>query len=134
MNIVQTRNKRIAVIFLLFILLWAGLVDPDKVNITTCLFLEKTGHPCPTCGMSRSFYATFHLDFQEAFQFHTLGPVLYLFLLIVFLKFFVELTNGRKIQLGLNSGYPYHLFYIFVFLLILNWLYMLFYTIGKDNL
>jgi len=134
MTTVQTRNRLVVAILLLFVLLWAGLVDPDKGNITTCLFLEKTGHPCPTCGMSRSFYASFHLDLDKAFQFHILGPPLYLFLLIVFFKFSIELTAGRKIQLGLNSRYLYLLLYIFAFLLILNWLYMLFYTIGEDKL
>jgi hypothetical protein len=129
-NTVQIRNKLVAAVVLLFVLLWAGLVDPDKGNVTTCLFLEKTGYPCPTCGMSRSFYATFHLDLQEAFQFHILGPILYLSLLGVFFRFSVELTSGRKIQLGLNKLNLYHLCYIFALLLMLNWLYVLIYTIG----
>jgi hypothetical protein len=127
-NTVQTRNRLVAAVLLLVVLLWAGLVDPNKGYVSTCLFLEETGHPCPTCGMSRSFYATFNLDFPEAFKFHLLGPVLYLILLIVFFKFSVELTSGRKIQLGLNSRNLIHLCYIFALLMMLNWLYVLLYS------
>ena len=120
-----------AAVLLLFVLLWAGLVDPDKGNLTTCIFLEKTGYPCPTCGMSRSFYATSHFNFQEAFQFHHLGPVLYLFLLIAFVKFSWELLRGRVIQLGRKSQYLYYLFYIFTSLMMLRWFYLLFNTKGN---
>ena len=129
MDKIQTRNRLVAIVALLFVLLWAGLVDPDTGNLTTCFFLKKTGYPCPTCGMSRSFYATFHLKFQEAFQFHHLGPVLFLFLFIALIKFSWELIRGRIIQLGLKSQYLYYLFYFFASLMMLNWFYTLFRTI-----
>jgi hypothetical protein len=75
--------------------------------------------------MSRSFYATFHLDLQQAFQFHILGPLLYLTMLLVFFKFSIEIIGGRKTQLGKTLNLN-HLCYIFALFLMLNWLYVLF--------
>ena len=131
MDKIQTRNRLVAIVVLIFVLLWAGLVEPDKGILTNCFFLEKTGHPCPTCGMSRSFYATFHFDFQDAFQFHLLGPVLYLILLIAFVKFSWEVIINRVIQSRLMSRYLNYLFFIFVLVMILNWIYMLLNTTVK---
>ena len=130
MNKIQFRNRLVAVVALLFILLWTGLVNPDEGDLFSCFFLEKTGYPCPTCGITRSFYATTHLNFQEAFQFHHLGPVLYLILLIVFVIFSWELSRRKVIHLGLKSQYLYYLLYIFATLMIVRWFYVLYTTAG----
>jgi hypothetical protein len=130
LNKVQIRNRLVAIGALLFILLWAGLVDPDRADLFTCFFLEKTGYPCPTCGMSRSFYETFHFNFQKAFQFHHLGPVLVLILLIVLIKFSWEIWRQRIIQVGLKSQYLYYLLYVFGSLMMLRWVYVLYTTTG----
>lgn len=48
-----------------------------------CLFRAVTGVPCPSCGMTRAWFAAAQLDFQSAFQYHPLfllAPVLLLFL------------------------------------------------------
>src|SRR2546423_8918681 len=42
-----------------------------------CLFLTITGHPCLTCGATRSAIAFFHLDFWSAWKWN---PLVFLFL------------------------------------------------------
>jgi hypothetical protein len=128
---IQTRNRLAAIIALLVVLFWAGMVDPEEGIITNCFFLKKTGYPCPTCGMSRSIYTTFHFNFQDAFHYHHLGPVLVLMLLIVLAKFSWELLRGKEIQIGLKSQYIFYLFYIFASLMMLRWFYVLFTSRGN---
>ena len=131
MDKIQTRNRLAAIVALIFVLLWAGLADPDQGLLTDCFFLDKTGYPCPTCGMSRSFYSTLHFHFQDAFHFHHLGPVLVFILLIVLFKFSWELLRGREIQMGLKLQYIYYLLYLFASLMMLRWFYVLFTGAGR---
>ncbi len=42
-----------------------------------CLFHHLTGLPCLLCGMTRSFAATAHGRWEEAFRMHLLGPPLF---------------------------------------------------------
>lgn len=42
-----------------------------------CLFRRLTGLPCPACGLTRSFVATAHGQFDLAFAQHLFGPLLF---------------------------------------------------------
>src|SRR6266404_6797744 len=42
-----------------------------------CIFLSVTGHPCATCGATRSAIAFFHADFWSAWKWN---PLVFLFL------------------------------------------------------
>src|SRR5216110_1369881 len=42
-----------------------------------CMFLAVTGHPCLTCGATRSTIAFFHADFWSAWKWN---PLVFLFL------------------------------------------------------
>lgn len=48
---------------------WASLPD-------LCWFHRLSGRPCPSCGLTRSWAALLHGDFEAAFHFHALGPLL----------------------------------------------------------
>jgi hypothetical protein len=43
-----------------------------------CTFKATTGHPCPGCGLTRSFVCLGHGDLSESVRFHPLGPMLFL--------------------------------------------------------
>ncbi len=47
-----------------------------------CLTQQITGRDCPSCGLTRSFVALGHADFQAAWRYHRIGPLLYL--LVIF--------------------------------------------------
>src|SRR3954453_19408279 len=42
-----------------------------------CPFRHITGHPCPTCGLTRSGVAFLHGDFGASFHAHPFGPLLF---------------------------------------------------------
>ncbi|MFQ5788291.1 MAG: DUF2752 domain-containing protein, partial [Thermodesulfobacteriota bacterium] len=47
-----------------------------------CPFKEITGLDCPTCGLTRSFIAISHMQFERAWHFNRMGIFLYIYLLI----------------------------------------------------
>src|SRR5438105_3419877 len=58
---------------LAFAALWFAL----RLPWPHCLFLTITGHPCVTCGATRSAIAFFHFDFWSAWKWN---PLVFLFL------------------------------------------------------
>ena len=56
-----------------------ALVEEGPV---VCLFRRITGHPCPGCGLTRSFVAMADLRLGEAFAHHVFGPLVFLGLLV----------------------------------------------------
>jgi len=53
---------------------------------TICGFKNLTGLPCPGCGLTHSFCALTHGDVSGAFAFNLLGPVLYLALIVLWIR------------------------------------------------
>ena len=115
-------NKIIGGFVILAVLLFSALINPIKVGLFTCAFHEKTGYNCPTCGLSRSFHAISHLNIQESFKFHPLGPIVYLVLLFLLVKFAFEILSRTEIQIKLNSIITRMFFIILMTLWISLWL------------
>ena len=61
-------------------LAYAWLITHTGLRVP-CLFLILTGHPCPTCGVSRMFLSLMRLDFAAAFRFN---PVIFCLLPVAF--------------------------------------------------
>ena len=87
---------------LLMIFLLSIFINPDKVTFLSCLFRETTGQPCPTCGLSHSFYAISHLRLWDSVQYHLMGPIIFLSLIFIFSKFALEIITGKEIQIRVN--------------------------------
>jgi hypothetical protein len=70
---------------LLIVLALARWVDPDpsgmgthvQLGLPPCGFLELTGLPCPTCGLTTSFAHMARLQFTAALSAHWIGPPLF---------------------------------------------------------
>ena len=60
-----------------------------------CVLWRTTHMPCPTCGITRSFYAMGHGAPGEAVAFHPLGPVLYAILGVVMVRSAGVALRGR---------------------------------------
>ena len=78
-------------------------LNPLKYDLNKCGFKEMTGYSCPSCGMTRSFYSLSHGQIMEAFSYHLLGPVIYLFLISLTVKLGYEATTGKKIKIYVSS-------------------------------
>ena len=122
LSAIDLRIRLIFTIFLMIILLFPFLTDPGNVSLLSCKFHELTGYSCPTCGMSRSFYAFTHFHFLESLKFHMFGPLVYLILLIFFLKTVIELISGTAVKTGFSKKVLKMSLLGFFFLWTLFWL------------
>src|SRR5438132_2074948 len=92
-----------------------------------CLFLAVTGHPCVTCGATRSAIAFFHADFWRAWKWN---PLVFLFLsglsifdAYAFAVLVVRAPRLRIVQITPSEKSSLRL--LAVILLLSNWIYLL---------
>jgi hypothetical protein len=66
---------------------------------TICGFKNLTGLPCPGCGLTHSFCALTQGDIAGAFAFNLLGPLLYLALIVLWIRsMFVLLDRTEMVR------------------------------------
>lgn len=92
-----------------------------------CTFLAVTGHPCVTCGATRSAIAFFHADFWSAWKWN---PLIFLFLsgLSIFDAYAFAVLVFRAPRLRIVQFTPTQkivLRFLAVILLLSNWIYLL---------
>lgn len=92
-----------------------------------CIFLSVTGHPCATCGATRSAIAFFHADFWSAWKWN---PLVFLFLsgLSIFdaYAFAVLVTHAPRLRIvQFTPAQKIVLRLLAVILLLSNWIYLL---------
>jgi len=115
-------HKAIWASALLAIFLISIFFNPEKLSFLTCFFRRATGHSCLTCGLSRSFYAIAHLHLQESFKSHLMGPIIYLAMMFLFLKFSFETVTRKEIQIRVTPGLKRISLTIFLCLWISFWI------------
>jgi Protein of unknown function (DUF2752) len=98
-----------------------------------CLFHAITGHPCVTCGATRSAIAFFHADLSTAWKWNPLVFVTLCTLSIFDAYAFVALvTRGRRLRIvQLTAREKNFIRVAAIALLAINWLYLL---IANPNL
>src|SRR5437879_5768347 len=98
-----------------------------KLPWPTCLFHALTGHPCLTCGATRSAVAFFHAQFLAALRWNPLAFVFYcalsIFNLYALAVIVVRAPRVRIAQLTASEGKFIRGFVIALF--VLNWVYLL---------
>jgi hypothetical protein len=92
-----------------------------------CIFLSITGHPCMTCGATRSAIAFFHLDFVRAWKWN---PLVFSFLcgLSIFnaYAFAVLVTRAPRLRIVQFSQVEKNSVRLAVIVALLsNWIYLL---------
>jgi len=97
-------NRIVFAAGIVIVVILSIFISPNRLTFSTCLFHDLTGHSCPTCGLTRSFYAVAHFKIADAISFHRMGPVLYLILLLLLLKFISELILKKAITIRLTPG------------------------------
>ena len=81
-----------------------------------CLFNRIINYPCPGCGLTRSVYSFFHGNFNDAYTFHHIGPIISI--LFIVWSFDIYLNNNSFWNKFLRSSQT-----IVVILLIGVWIY-----------
>jgi uncharacterized protein DUF2752 len=76
----------LALVFLMSFLYEPAPVGPDRQYFTLCAFKNFTGLPCPGCGLTHSFCAIGKADLGQALSFNLLGPPLFLFAALMWLR------------------------------------------------
>ena len=103
----DVKRKNRYFLFLLFsaILAAAFLIDPYQVDFISCYFLNITGYPCPTCGISRSLFNAAHFRMLESFFYHPFGPLLFVSITLLTLKAGAELITEKELILSVKSSF-----------------------------
>jgi len=113
----KTNNLFLAVFFSVLLILTL-FIDPREVSLLSCPFKSTTGYNCPTCGMSRSFYAFAHFNLSDAFDYHLFGPLLYLAIVVLLIKSATEIVLNKKFIVTL----PAKILRIFFIIIATGWL------------
>jgi hypothetical protein len=66
-------------------------------NVPTCLIREKTGRPCPTCGLTHSIVALYNGNFELSQRYNPLGIIFILIVAVELLLRIVPIINTNKI-------------------------------------
>src|SRR6478672_9210473 len=92
-----------------------------------CVFLAATGHPCLTCGATRSAIAFFHAHFLVAFQWNPLAFLFYCALSIFNLyALAVIVTRAPLVRIAeLTASERKFIRGAIIALFALNWIYVL---------
>lgn len=92
--------------FTITLIMTPGLeVSPLGLDLPVLIFcplLLITGIPCLMCGITRSFLAMGGFDVSGAFVFHPLGPVLYMFLVLLLAISVYSLVARKRVRLTVN--------------------------------
>jgi len=98
-------SNRIFFLFSLMIIMFISVfLKPEYTVLPACYFRKITGFSCPTCGLSRSFFAISHLHFKDSFGYHLMGPIIFVIMLLLILKFSVEFISGREVQINVKGA------------------------------
>lgn len=69
-----------------------------------CLIKQSIGIYCPTCGVTRSFYSIFNLDFISAIKYNILGIPLFIFFALSFVTILKDIIlNEDKFLSNMNK-------------------------------
>ncbi|MBI9060582.1 MAG: DUF2752 domain-containing protein [Marinilabiliaceae bacterium] len=94
-----------------------------EVTFSLCPIKQLTGFPCPGCGMGRSTFELLHGHLWTAFQWHPLGPVFHLFIIIAELWLIRDILNNRNsFYRLLKQRWPNTILFPFLGILLIIWI------------
>ncbi|MBN2337628.1 MAG: DUF2752 domain-containing protein [Acidobacteria bacterium] len=75
-----------------------AVVPPGKLPLPPCAFYEWTGHGCLTCGMTRSLGALARGEWIAAIQYHLMGPLVLIGMVLALAALSFEAIGGRAFR------------------------------------
>jgi hypothetical protein len=76
---------------------------PGGNYYTICGFKNLTGLPCPGCGLTHSFCSLGKGHFAAGFEYNTLGPVLFLYAILLFARSAFVLVRFDRAAFSLDK-------------------------------
>jgi hypothetical protein len=98
------------------------ILPPSGLGISTCVFRNTFGIPCPGCGLTRSFAAISHGQLAAALRSHPLGILIYGSMFIYMLKWATEALLRRRLFARLEEKASLPVLWTLVFGLVGVWL------------
>lgn len=97
-----------------------------KLPWPICLFHAVTGHPCLTCGATRSAIALYHGKVFDAWKWNPLAFVVYVTMAIFNAYALIAvMTSARRLRFLIAPREKKFIRYSVVALLLTNWIYVL---------
>jgi sugar phosphate permease len=81
-----------------------GYGTHEELGLPACSFLQKTGYPCPSCGLTTSFAAMARGDVAAAAVAHPFGAALFVVIAVVGAVGLAELVSDRDVLRRLRPG------------------------------
>ena len=103
-----------------------GLLGLDHLGFTVCIFRLTTGVPCATCGATRALGRLFRLDLAGALLMNPLVTLGTLGLLVWGAVDLALVPTRRALRLGVAPAWQPTVRVVVVFLLLLNWAFLIF--------
>lgn len=82
----------------------SGYGTHEELGMPACAFLQRTGYPCPSCGLTTSFASLAHGDVRAGFRAQPGGLVLFAGVVVVGVAALGELACGRDLLRRLHPG------------------------------
>lgn len=70
-----------------------GMATPEG---TACLISRVSGHPCPSCGTTRSAVAILHGDFQKGIMTNPTGLLVLIMMTVLSILLSIDLLSRKK--------------------------------------
>lgn len=113
----KNRTKNILILLVLILFLLFILNVP-----VTCIFKSVTGISCPSCGMTRAFFAILQFNFIDAFFLNILSIPLFLFIVISVIIMIIEIFRNKFEYVPKLLNFLSNYWYVFIILLILSFI------------
>lgn len=103
----------------------------DKIPLPECAFKSITAHSCPTCGISRSYFAMAHGEIFESLNYNFMGTLLYMASIAVIFMQIVYLIRGKEIRIKFETRVIKVIIFVTLCSWITFWIVRLFTETGK---
>ena len=103
----------------------AGHGTHVQLGLPPCFFLQLTGYPCPSCGLTTSFAHAAHFHFAEALATQPFGLLLFFLLILAIPLSIYALIRRVSWQSLIDSRGATWTVYLLTALYLASWVYKL---------